>query len=498
MSRSTACSAALTAALFLSARSTAAEPIRFQRDVRPILVEGCLACHGPDPGSRKAGLRLDREEHAFLPAKSQKPVIVRGDPDASLLVMRILSPDPGRVMPPPESRKSLTEAQKQTLVRWVREGAPYEEHWSLVAPVRPPVPQVGQGHPVDAFIVERLQAAGLALSPEADRRALLRRAALDLTGLPPDPAEVEAFVADPDPGAWERAVDRLLASPAYGEERARRWLDVARYADTQGLHHDDYREIWPYRDWVVRAFNDDLPFDRFTLEQLAGDLLPEPAEPEARDAQLIATGYLRSNVSTAEGGVIAEEVAADVAKDRIEAFGLGWLGLTVQCSQCHDHKFDPLTQRDFYQLAAIFRNGQDVPVEPAHRDHVEPTLLVPAPADRVRLEALRQAAAVAAASIEAAESSASADPAALAKRARELVEATATREPAFALRAELESLSGHERRGQVEIEPAAGPGAPAAIAVRGDGGLVLRTEAGRFDGRSPFAVLVRARLAEDA
>ncbi|HVR73209.1 MAG TPA: DUF1549 domain-containing protein, partial [Planctomycetota bacterium] len=404
--------------LLLSAGLPAAEPIGFNRDIRPILIENCFACHGPDPGSRKAGLRLDREEYAFLPAKSGKPVIVRGAPDESLLVARILSADGTGVMPPPSSRKMLTGTEKEALVRWVREGARFEEHWAFVPPRRPPIPQSTHDHPVDAFIAERLKQAGLSLSPEADRRALIRRASLDLCGLPPRPADVEAFVNDDQPGAWERVVERLLSSERYGQERARRWLDVARYADTQGLHHDDYREIWPYRDWVVNAFNRDMPFDRFTLEQLAGDLLPEAPEPEVQEAQLIATGYLRCNVSTAEGGVIAEEVAADVAKDRIEAFGLGWLGLTVQCSQCHDHKFDPLSQRDFYQLAAIFRNGQDSPVEPAHQDHVEPTLPVPTPADRARLAELQSDIARLAGQVEKAEATASADPAALEERAR--------------------------------------------------------------------------------
>ncbi|MBI4600805.1 MAG: DUF1553 domain-containing protein [Planctomycetes bacterium] len=491
-------------ALFLLAppgAGPAAEPVRFNRDIRPILAESCFACHGPEPGSRKAGLRLDREEHAFLPAKSGKPVLVRGSPDESPLVARILSADEGRRMPPPESRKTLTDSQKQAIVRWVREGARYEEPWAFVAPEPPPVPAGGHEHPVDAFVAERLRSVGLSLSPEADRPALIRRASLDLTGLPPEPSEVEAFVEDDRPDAWERVIDRLLSSPHYGEERARRWLDVARYADTQGLHHDDYREIWPYRDWVVKASNEGMPFDRFTTEQLAGDLLPEAGDPQLQDSWLIATGYLRCNVSTAEGGVIPEEVAADVARDRIEAFGLGWLGLTVQCGQCHDHKFDPFTMRDFYQLAAIFRNGQDAPVEPAHRDHVEPTILVPAPADRARLEALRFEIALRTERIEAAEAAASADPAALQEKARAAVQAAEAAGPTFHLLPDLlldpGALPGLERRGRVDVVEAAGAD-PAAIVVAGDGGLVLETEAGRFDGRGRFAILVRAKVPEEA
>src|SRR6266540_416362 len=470
----------------------AAEPVRFKRDVRPILAENCFPCHGPDPGARKADLRLDREEHTFLPAKSGKPVLVRGSPGESLLVARLLSADEARRMLPPDSRRKLTEAQKQTIVRWIESGARYEEHWAFTAPKRPAVPQNGVRHPVDAFIVERLERAGLSPNPEADRRALIRRATLDLTGLHPEPSAVEDFLEDRREGAYERVIDRLLASPHYGEERARRWLDVARYADTQGLHHDDYREIWPYRDRVVRAFNDNLPFDRFTLEQLAGDLLPG-----AGDSQLIATGYLRCNVSTAEGVVIAEEVAADVAKDRIEAFGLGWLGITAQCAQCHDHKFDPISQRDFYQFAAIFRNGQDEPVEPAHRDHVEPTLLVPRAADRARLESLRSEIARLEERVEAAETTASADPAALAARARALAGAGESAPPAFHLLPDDGLLQSLERKGEVRVAPAEA-GGPAAIAVSGPGGLVLGTEAGRVDGRSPFSVLVRAKLPPEA
>ena len=486
--------------LLASAGHIAAEPVRFNRDIRPILAEACFACHGPDPGSRKAGLRLDREEHAFLPARSGKPVIVRGAPGESLLVDRILNADPSKAMPPSEARRKLTDAEKRALVSWVSEGARYEEHWAFVPPVSPAVPRNGHDHPVDAFLAERLERAGLSFSPEAERRALIRRASLDLTGLPPEPARIEEFLSDGSPGAWERVIERLLSSPHYGEERARRWLDVARYADTQGLHHDDYREIWPYRDWVVKAFNDDMPFDRFTLEQLAGDLLPEGSsadDAQEREARLVATGYLRSNVSTAEGGVIPEEVAADVAKDRIEALGLGWLGLTIQCGQCHDHKFDPVTQRDFYQLAAIFRNGEDMPVEPAHNDHVEPTLLVPSAADRARLADLRPEIARLAARIEEAESALSADPARLEERARDAVRAAGSVAPALRLVPPDGAITGMEIHGNVDVAAAAGD-EPPAFAVRGRGGLVLATDAGRFDGRSPFSILVRAKLPEGA
>src|SRR5262249_47176068 len=253
------------------------------------------------------------------------------------------------------TKKHLSPQQVATLKRWIAEGAEYERHWSLIPPVRPALPAVKNAkwcrNPIDTFILARLEKEGLKPAPEADRRTLARRVSLDLTGLPPDPAEVEAFVNDRAPDAYEKLVDRLLASPRWGEHRARYWLDAARYADTNGIHFDNYREIWSYRDWVIRAFNENKPFDQFTLEQLAGDLLPNPTLD-----QQVATGFNRCNITTNEGGAIAEEYLVLYTRERTETVSQVWLGTTAGCAVCHDHKFDPLTQREFYEMAAFFNN----------------------------------------------------------------------------------------------------------------------------------------------
>ena len=274
--------------------------VDYSRDVRPILSDNCYACHGPDPKTRKAELRLDHKDDV-LRDRSGYAVIVPGDLDASELVQRITSDDPESVMPPPKFRKSLTPAQIETLKRWVAEGANWKEHWAFVAPERPSVPRVSDPswphNPIDEFILARLDDEGLKPSPEANRTTLIRRVSLDLTGLPPTPAEVNAFLADPSPDAYEKVVDRLLRSPRYGEHMARAWLDAARYGDTHGLHLDNYREMWPYREWVIKAFNDNRPFDQFLVEQLAGDMLPNPSLD-----QIVATGFNRCHVTTSEGG----------------------------------------------------------------------------------------------------------------------------------------------------------------------------------------------------
>jgi mono/diheme cytochrome c family protein len=312
--------------------------VDFQRQIRPVLSDNCFACHGPDSGTRMADLRLDLREGAF----EQRPsgaVIIAGDPGKSLLFQRISEADAARRMPPVYSHKELTPEQIALIRRWIEEGAPWSEHWAFVNPARPAPPAVSDErwtrNPIDSFILARLEREGIKPAPEADRGTLIRRVSLDLTGLPPDPKDVEAFVTDSSPEAYERLVDRLLQSPAYGEHRARYWLDAARYADTHGLHIDNYREMWPYRVWVIEAFNRNLPFDEFTVEQLAGDLLPHPTRE-----QLIATGFHRCNITTNEGGVIEEEVAVMYAKDRVDTTGTVWLGLTVGCATCHDHKFD--------------------------------------------------------------------------------------------------------------------------------------------------------------
>ncbi|HSM77075.1 MAG TPA: DUF1549 domain-containing protein, partial [Bryobacteraceae bacterium] len=282
-----------------------------------------------------ANLRLDIREGAFATRKNGA-VIVPGKPDESLMIQRVFAPTTATRMPPAFSHKTLTQEQKDILRQWVAQGAPWKDHWAFVAPVKPPLPAVKDTtwarNPIDRFILAKLESKGLHPAPEASREVLIRRVTLDLIGLPPTPAEVEAFVKDKSPDAYEKVVDRLLASPHYGEQRAHYWLDAARYADTQGLHIDNYREMWPYRDWVIHAFNRNLPFDKFTIEQLAGDLLPN-----ATLDQKIASGFQRCNVTTDEGGSIPAEVAAMYAKDRADTTGATWMGLTVGCATCHDH-----------------------------------------------------------------------------------------------------------------------------------------------------------------
>jgi Protein of unknown function (DUF1553)/Protein of unknown function (DUF1549)/Concanavalin A-like lectin/glucanases superfamily/Planctomycete cytochrome C len=337
------------------AADDASAAIRFNRDIRPILAENCYHCHGPDPGSRKAKLRFDREDGFFAKHGDDDPTVVKGKPEDSELYKRIITTVEDDVMPPPKEKKVLTPVQKDLLKRWIAQGAPVEPHWSFIKPERPELPPVANAawvkNPIDRFVAARLQSAGLAPAPEADRRTLARRVCLDLTGLPPEPVVVEAFVADGAADAYERLVDQLLSSPRYGEHRARYWLDAARYADTHGMHFDNYREMWPYRDWVINAFNSDQPFDQFTIEQLAGDLLPHPSE-----SQLIATGFHRCNMTTNEGGTIEEENLCNYARDRVETTSWVWLGLTSNCAVCHDHKFDPIPTKDFYAMSAFFRN----------------------------------------------------------------------------------------------------------------------------------------------
>ena len=329
--------------------------VAFNRDIRPILSDNCLHCHGFDAAKRKAGLRLDVPEGATATNKDGTIAVKPGDLDGSELWRRVNSKDPKLVMPPPESQKSLKPEQISTLGKWIREGAHYQKHWAFEPPVRPTVPSVKKTdwarNDVDRFILATQEAKQLSPSPEARKEALIRRVTLDLTGLPPTPAEVDAFLADSSTNAYEKVVDRLLASPRYGEHMARYWLDVARYGDTHGLHLDNERSMWPYRDWVVSAFNRNLPFDQFTIWQLAGDLLLD-----ATREQRIASGFNRCNVSTSEGGAIDEEFQVRYAVDRVETTSATWLGLTMGCAVCHDHKLDPITQKEFYQVFTIFNN----------------------------------------------------------------------------------------------------------------------------------------------
>ncbi len=327
----------------------------FNREVRPILAEHCFPCHGPDARARKAELRLDSREGVLHGGKSGQPAVVPGDPDASLLMAKVAHADPSKRMPPLKTGKPLSSAQVGTLRRWIAAGAEFEPHWSFVAPRRPGLPAVREAawprHAIDTFVLARMERAGLAPSAPADPATLLRRVTLDLTGLPPTPAELDAFLADPSDAAYAATVDRLLASSASAEHLARHWLDAARYGDTHGLHLDNFRSMWPYRDWVVGAFQRNLPFDQFVVEQLAGDLLPQPTQ-----AQRIATGFHRCNPTSAEGGMIAEEFLALYAAERVATTGTVFLGLTVGCARCHDHKYDPITQREFYRLFAFFDN----------------------------------------------------------------------------------------------------------------------------------------------
>jgi hypothetical protein len=335
--------------------------IDYSRDIRPILSDNCFACHGPDASSRKAELRLDRKEDAFRDRKGHA-VIVAGDVEASELLARIESDDETSRMPPRKSGKSLTGTQVEILKRWIMQGADWKQHWSLLPPERPAIPKVRNPawliNSIDDFILARLDAEGLKPSPEAAKTTLIRRVTFDLTGLPPTPAEVDAFLADTTSDAYEKEVERLIQSPRYGEHMARFWLDAARYGDTHGLHLDNYREMWPYRDWVIRAFNGNKRFDEFVVEQLAGELLPNPTLD-----QLIATGFNRCHVTTNEGGSIEEEVYVRNVVDRVETTGTVFLGMTIGCARCHDHKFDPVTQKEFYQLFAYFNSIDGSPLD---------------------------------------------------------------------------------------------------------------------------------------
>ncbi len=361
--------------------------VDFIRDIKPVMADTCFACHGFDANKRKGGLRLDVREEALKAGTSGKRAIVPGKPEESEAVARLFTSDADDLMPPSNSHKVLTAKQKELFRQWVAEGAEYQGHWAFIPPRRAALPAVkGKSwvrNPIDAFVLAALERKGLKPAPEADRRTLARRLSLDLTGLPPTPEEVEAFVADKSPRAYEGYVARLLASPHWGEHRGRYWLDAARYADTHGLHFDNYREMWPYRDWVINAFNRNLPYDRFTREQLAGDLLANPTRE-----QLIATGFHRCNITTNEGGTIEEENLANYAADRVTTTAWVWLGLTANCAQCHDHKFDPVTTKDFYAMAAFFRNTTQRGLDGNRKDS-EPSITVPiTAADERRWDAL--------------------------------------------------------------------------------------------------------------
>ncbi|MCC6884559.1 MAG: DUF1553 domain-containing protein [Verrucomicrobiales bacterium] len=355
-------------------------PLSFNRDIRPLLSENCLSCHGPSASTRKGDLRLDDRDAAVSAG-----AIAPGNAESSELVARLFSRDPEEIMPPPDSRKKITPAQRALLKHRVLEGAPYEKHWAFVPPVLPQVPgPAGRKlSPIDAFVQSRLDASGLTPSVEADRETLLRRVTLDLTGLPPTISEIDSFLSDSSITAYENAVDRLLRSPRFGERMAVSWLDAARYGDSSVKHADGPRDMWPWRDWVVEAFNSNMPFDRFTIEQIAGDLLPQPSI-----AQMVASGFNRNHATSDEGGAIPEELRVEYVVDRVKTTSTVWLGLTMECAQCHDHKYDPISQREYYQFFAYFNNTSD-PGMQTRNGNQAPVVTVVAPVEEEKLRSVR-------------------------------------------------------------------------------------------------------------
>ena len=372
---------AAAAALFLVGASLAeGPPVDFDREIRPILSDRCFHCHGPDAATRKGNLRLDIEHEA------KKSAIKPGNPDASALIARITSTDPDEIMPPPDSHKPALSAEEAARFRaWIAQGAVWPQHWAFAQVQHPVPPQVGDAawprNEVDRFILARLEAEGLKPSPEAPRETLIRRLSFDLTGLPPTVAEIDAFLADTAPDAYERLVDRLMASPHYGERMAQEWLDAARYADTNGYQNDFQRYMWPWRDWVIQALNDNMPFDEFTKEQLAGDLLPG-----ATTAQRVATGFNRNNRSNTEGGAIEAEWYIENLVDRVETTSAVFLGLTMGCARCHDHKYDPVSQREFFQFMAFFASTKDKGFYEETRGNAGPMVELPTSENEAELK----------------------------------------------------------------------------------------------------------------
>ncbi len=368
--------------------SAASKPLDYARDIRPLLSDNCFTCHGPDENARKGGLRLDLPEMLLNPAKSGKPPIVPGNVAGSELIKRILTKDEDDVMPPLKGGKKLTTTQVDLLQRWIKEGAKAEGHWAFATPKRPSIPQtkarVWGRNEIDYFVGRKLKSQNLKPSPDADKASLHRRASLDVTGLPPSPEELDAFLSDKSHDAYEKVVDQLLASPRFGEHMSRYWLDAVRYADTHGYHIDAERSMWKYRDWLIDAFNNNLPFDRFTVEQLGGDLLPD-----ASLDQKVASGYVRANMTTGEGGAIEEEYMAKYAFDRAETTATIYLGLTMICSRCHNHKYDAVTQKEYYELYAFF-NTLNESVMDGNGPNPEPVIKVPSAEQAARLDVLKR------------------------------------------------------------------------------------------------------------
>ena len=372
----------------LELRDVGEGDIDFNRDIRPILSENCFTCHGPDEQTIKAGLRLDLEEEALKALSSGEHAIVPGDAESSLLIARMITDDPDDRMPPVDLGKTITQEQIDLLTRWINQGAEWSGHWSFNKPEKSSLPEVSRpewtNNEIDYFVLSKLDKEGLTPQEEADKRTLIRRASLDLTGLPPTLDEINGFLSDTSDNAFEKVVDRLLDSPHYGEHMARYWLDASRYADTNGYHIDNERYMWLWRDWVIDAYNENKPFDEFTIDQLAGDLHPEPTQD-----QRIATGFNRNHMINFEGGAIPEEYYNAYIVDRVTTFGTIWLGLTVNCAQCHDHKYDPFTMRDFYQLYSFFNNVEENGLD-GRTGNAVPLIKVPSEEQNERLAALTE------------------------------------------------------------------------------------------------------------
>ena len=375
--------------LALSAFFAGADPkvlpkLSYNKDVRPILAENCFTCHGPDSAARKAGLRLDKPGDATTD-RGGYAAIVKGFPAKSEIIKRVNGE--GAIMPPQPGHKRLTAHQINVLKRWISEGAEYERHWAYITPSKPAIPVVKNKtwarNPIDNFILAKLEATGLQPAPEADKRTLIRRLSLDLTGLPPTPADVAKYLSDASPNAYEKMIDKYLATPQWGEHRGRYWLDAARYADTHGIHFDNYREMWSYRDWVINAFNKNMSFDQFTIEQLGGDLIPNHTLD-----QVVATGFNRCNITSNEGGAIDEEYKVLYARDRTETTSQVWMGSTLGCAVCHDHKFDPFSQKEFYGVSAFFNNTTQNAMD-GNIKNTPPVIFLPTESDRPRFDALK-------------------------------------------------------------------------------------------------------------
>ena len=339
-------------ALLLATLAAYAETVSFNEHIRPILSDRCFACHGPDSASRKAGLRLDQEDAAKTALEADGLVpIAEGYPNKSHILRRITSQDPDEVMPPPEAKTSVTKEEIALLTSWIEQGAPWERHWAFISPSKAALSH--NVNPVDHFILARLEEKGMKPAARASRERLLRRLSFDLTGLAPTLAEMDTFLAEDQASAWPKAINRLLESPAFGERLALEWLDIARYGDTDGLFEDHPRSIYLWRDWVVQAFNENLPYDKFLTWQLAGDLLPEPSVD-----QKLATGFLRNNATSNEGGLIDEDYRIKYLIDRVNTTSTAFLGLTMECAQCHDHKFDPMTQKEVLSVWRILQQSR--------------------------------------------------------------------------------------------------------------------------------------------